>query len=45
MVYVTWQNEEDDEVNITSFDTVEEAEEFCEENGLNLDECCDEMCW
>lgn len=45
MVYVTWQDEEDNEVNIVSFDTFDEAKEFCKENGLNPDECCDEMFW
>lgn len=45
MVYVTWQNKEDDEANIAPFDTFDEAEEFCEENNLNPKECSTEMCW
>ena len=45
MVYVTWQDEEDNEVNIVSFDTFDEAEEFCKENGLKTEECCDVMDW
>ena len=30
MVYVTWENEGDVEINIASFNTPEEAEVFCE---------------
>ena len=45
MVYVTWCNPEDDAPNIFSCDTWEEAEEFCKENGLKTEECCDVMDW
>lgn len=34
MVYVTWNDTEDEEPNVISFATWEEAEEFCKENGL-----------
>lgn len=45
MVYVTWNDTEDDEPNVISFSTREEAEEFCKENGLKTEECCDVMDW
>ena len=35
MVYVTWQYDEDDEVNVESFLTMEEADEFISNNGLS----------
>ena len=35
MVYVTWQYNEDDEVNIEIFSTIEDAEEFIECNKLS----------
>ena len=45
MVYVTWQDEEDNETNIAPFDTFEEVKEFCKENNLDPKKCCAEMCW
>ena len=45
MIYVTWNDTEDDEPNVVSFTTWEEAEEFCEENGLKTEECCSVMNW
>lgn len=45
MVYVTWNNAENDEPNAASFITWGEAEKFCKENELNMEECCCEMDW
>ena len=45
MVYVTWNDTEDEEPNVISFITWEEAEEFCKENGLKTEECCTVMNW
>lgn len=45
MVYVAWNDTEDDEANVISFDTWEEAKEFCKENGLKTEECCSEVDW
>ena len=45
MVYVTWNDTEDEEPNVISFTTWEEAEEFCKENGLKTEECCAVMNW
>lgn len=45
MVYVTWNDTEDEEPNIISFTTWKEAEEFYKENGLKTEECCDVMDW
>ena len=35
MVYVTWADADDKEVNVVSFSTMEEAEEFVKENNLS----------
>ena len=35
MVYVTWTDADDEEVNVVSFSTMEEAEEFVKENNLS----------
>ena len=35
MVYVTWADVDDEEVNVVSFSTMEEAEEFIEENNIS----------
>lgn len=35
MVYVTWADANDEEVNVVSFSTMEEAEEFVEENNIS----------
>ena len=35
MVYVTWADADDEEVNVVSFSTMEEAEEFVKENNLS----------
>lgn len=45
MVHVTWCDSEDDEPNVISFSTWEEAVEFCKENELKTEECCDVMDW
>lgn len=45
MVYVTWNDTEDEEPNVVSFTAWEEAEEFCKENGLKTEECCTVMNW
>ncbi len=35
MVYVTWVDTDDEEVNVVDFLTVEEAEGFVEENNMS----------
>ena len=45
MVYVSWCNPGEDEPNIVPCDNMEEAKEFCKENGLKPEECCDVMDW
>ena len=45
MVYVSWNDIEDEEPHVISFTTWEEAEEFCKENGLKTEECCTVMNW
>ena len=45
MVYVTWQYDEDDEVNVESFSTMEDADEFIKENNLSEIADVTEMGW
>lgn len=45
MVYVTWEDNNDDELNVETFLTWEDAEEFVKENGLNMEENACEMDW
>lgn len=44
MIYITWEDDEG-ELNIVTVDSWEEAQEFCNENNLKTEECCDIMCW
>lgn len=44
MIYITWEDDEG-ELNIVTVDSWEEAQEFCKENNLKTEECCDIMCW
>lgn len=44
MVYVTWEDT-DNEVNVESFSTVEEANDFIEENNLSNIADIDAMDW
>lgn len=45
MVYVTWADADDEEVNVESFSTMEEAEEFVEENNISSIADIDFMDW
>lgn len=45
MVYVTWKDKDDEEPNILSFLTWDEAEDFVKENGLSMEENVCEMDW
>lgn len=45
MIYVTWNDNNDDEPNVETFLMLEEAEEFVKENGLSMEENVCEMDW
>ena len=45
MVYVTWKYDEDDEVNVESFLTTEDAYEIISENNLSDIADITEMGW
>lgn len=45
MVYVTWEDKDDDEPNILSFFDMSEAEDFVKEHGLSMEENVCEMDW
>ena len=45
MVFVTWKYDEDDEVNVESFLTTEDAYEFISENNLSDIADITEMGW
>lgn len=45
MVHATWQYDEDDDVNVESFQTIEDADEFIKENNLTNIAEITEMEW
>lgn len=45
MVYVTWNDTEDEEPNVISLLRGKKQRNFCKENGLKTEECCTVMNW